>query len=134
MGCREALYSGSGMERRIEERLGTRQVSRELWDTFHRAVDDESDWALTLLDDWAEGVGRAWANILNCIRPMQAIVYMGMTAESLLPMPRARHRLRETMLKICMYPEHRQLDFPILPAQEEHRAIYGALIVYERSR
>ena len=25
------------------------------------------------------------------------------------------------MLKICMYPEHRQLDFPILPAQEEHR-------------
>jgi glucokinase len=136
VGCREALYSGSGMERRIEECLGTRQASQsfsaELWDTFHRAVDDESDWALALLDDWAEGVGRAWANMLNCIRPLQAIVYMGMTAESLLPMPRARQRLHETMLKICMYPEHRRSDFPILPAQEEHRAIYGALIVYDR--
>jgi len=72
--------------------------------------------------------------MLNCIRPLQAIVYMGMTAESLLPMPRARHRLRETMLKICMYPKHRQPNFPILPAQEEHRAIYGSLIVYESIR
>jgi predicted NBD/HSP70 family sugar kinase len=136
VGCREALYSGSGMERRIEECLGTRQASwsfsAELWDIFHRAVDGESDWAIALLDDWAEGVGRSWANMLNCIRPLQAIVYMGMTAESLLPIPRARQRLRETMLKICMYPEHRRPDFPILPAQEEHRAIYGALLVYDR--
>ena len=90
VGCREALYSGSGMERRIEEapRHSADSHLCELWDTFHRAVDDESDWALTLLDDWAEGVGRAWANMLNCIRPLQAIVYMGMTAESLLPLPR----------------------------------------------
>jgi hypothetical protein len=124
------------MERRIGKCLGTRQASQsfsaELRDIFHQAVDDESDWALDLLDDWAEGVGRAWANMLNCIRPLQAIVYMGMTADSLLPMPRAQQRLRETMVKIYMYPEHRRRDFPILPAQEEHRAICGALIVYDR--
>jgi glucokinase len=138
VGCREALYSGSGMERRIEECLRTRQTtqssSAELWETFHRTIGDKSDWALALLDDWAEGVGRAWANMLNCIRPLQAIVYMGMTAESLLALPRARQRLRQTLLMICMYPEHRRSDFPILPAQEEHRAIYGALIVYDKIR
>jgi predicted NBD/HSP70 family sugar kinase len=136
VGCREALYSGSGMVRRIEECICTQPASESLhtkpWDIFHRAVDDKSDWALTLLDDWAEGVGRAWANRLNCIRPLQAIVYMGMTAESLLAIPRVRQRLHETMQKICIYPEHRQPTFPILPAQEEHRAIYGALIVYDR--
>ena len=57
---------------------------------------------------------------------LQAIVYMGTTAESLLWIPRVQDRLRETMYRICIYPEHRRPDFPILPAEVEHRAIYGA--------
>jgi hypothetical protein len=44
-------------------------------------------------------------------------------------MPRVRERLRATLERICMYPEHRRPDFPILPAAEKHRAIYGAIIV-----
>jgi hypothetical protein len=76
-------------------------------------------------------VGRAWANVLNRIRPIEVIVYMGMTAEMLLPIPCVHERLRHTMRRICMYPEHRAPEFPILAAQEKNRAIYGALIVYE---
>src|SRR4029079_12078143 len=106
VGCREALYSGSGMERRIGEQLPSREANRtpssELWDAFQLAVERETGWALALLDDWAEGVGRAWANILNSIRPLQAIVYMGTTAEALLPIPRVQQRLRQTMQWICM--------------------------------
>jgi fructokinase len=136
VGCREALYSGSGMEQRIGEQLRASDVNppsaRELWDAFHLAVGRENEWALALLDDWAEGVGRAWANVLNLIRPLQAIVYMGTTAEALLPNPRVQQRLRETIQRICMYPEHRRPDFPILAAEEEHRAIYGAVIVYDK--
>jgi hypothetical protein len=123
------------MERRIADYLSARHTSlsssSELWDAFQLAIDCKCDWALALLNDWAEGVGRAWANLLNQIRPLQAIVYMGTTAEALLQIPRVRERMRETMQRICMYPEHRRADFPILPAQEEHRAIYGAVIVYE---
>src|SRR4029079_4894764 len=78
VGCREALYSGSGMEQRIGKHLRGRDVSprstRQLWDAFHFAVDQEHEWALALLDDWVEGVGRAWGNVLNLIRPLQAIV------------------------------------------------------------
>jgi predicted NBD/HSP70 family sugar kinase len=137
VGCREALYSGSALERQIGEHLRARKVmhsrsSAELWDAFHLAVSQGSDWALVLLDVWAEGVGRAWANMLNLIRPLQAIVYMGTTAESLLPIPRVQDRLRETMYRICIYPEHRRPDFPILPAEVEHRAIYGAVIVFDK--
>jgi hypothetical protein len=123
------------MERRICEQLpsgkANRTSSSELWNAFQLAVKRETGWALALLDDWAEGVGRAWANILNSIRPLQAIVYMGTTAEALLQSSRVQQRLRETMQRICMYPEHRRPDFPILAAEEKHRAIYGAVIVYD---
>jgi predicted NBD/HSP70 family sugar kinase len=136
VGCREALYSGSAMERRIGEHLHGSQInaipSGELWDAFHLSVRQEKAWAIALLDDWAEGVGRAWANLLNHIRPLQAIVYMGTTAEALLSNARVQQRLRETMKGICMYPEHRRPDFPILSAEEEHRAIYGAVIVFDK--
>jgi predicted NBD/HSP70 family sugar kinase len=136
VGCREALYSGSAMEQRISEHLRSSHVnatsSDELWDAFHLAVRQEKAWAMALLDDWAEGVGRAWANLLNHIRPLQAIVYMGTTAEALLSNASVQQRLRETMKGICMYPEHRQPDFPILAAEEEHRAIYGAVIVFDK--
>ena len=136
VGCREALYSGSAMERRIGEHLRGNDAnplpSRDLWDAFHLAVGRENEWALALLDDWAEGVGRAWANVLNLIRPLEAIVYMGTTAEALVPIPRVQLRLRETMRRICIYPDHRRPDFPILAAEEEHRAIYGTVIVYEK--
>jgi predicted NBD/HSP70 family sugar kinase len=134
VGCREALYSGSGMENRINAHLRAPNAlpSAEVWRAFDSALDEENDWALALLDDWAEGVGRAWANLLNQIRPLQAIIYMGKTAKSLLRMQRVQERLRDTLDRICMYPEHRRSDFPILPAQEEKRAIYGAVIVYDK--
>lgn len=136
VGCREALYSGSGMEQRISEHLRRPQASdsssSELWSEFHSAIEREDAWALALLDDWAEGVGRAWANVLNRIRPLQAIVYMGKTAQSLFQISRAQERLRDTMRRICMYPEHRGPDFPILSAEEKHRALFGAVIIYDQ--
>jgi predicted NBD/HSP70 family sugar kinase len=49
VGCLEALYSGSGMERRIAEHLSRPFIpktgSTEIWDAFHDAVDREVDWA-----------------------------------------------------------------------------------------
>jgi hypothetical protein len=36
------------------------------------------------------------------------------------------------MYRICIYPEHRRPDFPILPAENEQRAIYGAVIVFDK--
>ncbi len=128
-GCNEALYSGSHMEHRIRAHLpGTADV----WQPFHDAVMAGSPWAVALLDDWAEGVGRAWANVMNRIRPLQAVVYMGTTAESLMAVPRVAQRLRATVQKICMFPEHKSASFPILPAREPNRSIYGAIAVYDK--
>ena len=94
--------------------------------------DSDSLSFISFADEWAEGVGRAWANVLNRIRPMQAIVYMGTTAESMLAQQRVQQRLRATLQQICMFPEHKRHDFPILKAREENRGMYGALIVYDK--
>jgi predicted NBD/HSP70 family sugar kinase len=133
-GCNEALYSGSAMERRIRASLPALAADADPWQPFHSAIDAGTAWATGLLDDWAEGVGRAWANVLNRIRPMQAVVYMGTTAESLIAMPRVARRLRETMQIICQFPEHKTAAFPILHAQEPNRALYGAIAVYDQLR
>lgn len=137
-GCNEGFYSGSAMQRRIMQILQTRQADAppgsDLWQYFFHEAATGTSWASTLLDEWAEGVGRAWSNVLNRIRPMQAIVYMGTTAEHMLAQPRVQQRLRSTLQHICMYPEHKRHDFPILQAREENRGMYGALIVYDRVR
>ena len=84
------------------------------------------------MDGWAEGVGRAWANVLNRVRPMQAIAYMGTTAGNLLAIPRVHQGLSAAIKLIAMFPEHKSPEFPILKAQEEHRAVFGAVILYEK--
>jgi hypothetical protein len=89
-------------------------------------------WATALLDYWAEGVGRAWGNVLNRIRPIEAIVYMGTTAEKLLALPNVAQRLRATIQRICIFPEHQVPTFPIVAAQEPNRSLYGALAVYDK--
>ncbi len=130
-GCNEALYSGSSMQRRIREHLPALAADADEWTPFHAAVDAGTTWAAELLDEWAEGVGRAWANVLNRIRPMQAVAYMGTTAESLIALPRVARRLRETVQYIAQFPEHKAESFPILAAQEPNRSIYGAIAVYD---
>jgi glucokinase len=130
-GCNEALYSGSALERRIREQLPDLSAGMKVWPAFDAAVTAEAPWAIRLLDEWGAGVGRAWANTLNRIRPLQAIVYMGTTAESLIARPRVARKLRETIQYICQFPEHKADGFPILKAQEPYRAIYGAIAVYD---
>jgi hypothetical protein len=76
------------------------------------------------MDGWAECVGRAWANVLNRIRSMQAIVYMGTPAENLLAIPRVHQGLRAAIKRIALFPEHKSPEFPILKAQDEHLAIF----------
>jgi predicted NBD/HSP70 family sugar kinase len=134
VGCYEAIYSGSALERQIAASVAalSGRSQADLWETFNKEVEAGSEWASGLLDRWAEGVGRAWANVLNRIRPMEAIVYMGTTAEQLLAIPRAHQRLRATIKRIAMFPQHQSPEFPILKAQEDHRAIFGAVIVYEK--
>jgi predicted NBD/HSP70 family sugar kinase len=134
IGCYEAIYSGSALERQIAAAMQAApgHLQTDVWAAFHQEVATGAPWALQLLDSWAEGVGRAWANVLNRIRPLQAIVYMGTTAENLLAIPRVQQRLRATIKRIAMFPEHQSPEFPILQAQEEHRAIFGAVIVYDR--
>jgi predicted NBD/HSP70 family sugar kinase len=136
IGCYEALYSGSALERQIAAAAGDNadHTPADRWKSFNQHVEAGAPWAIQLLDGWAQGVGRAWANVLNRIRPLQAIVYMGTTAENLLAIPRVHQRVRATIKQIAMYPEHQSPEFPILKAQEEHRAIFGAVIVYEKQR
>jgi len=131
-GCNEALYSGANMERRIRGYLPTLGPDANAWRAFDEAGESGAAWAVALLDEWAEGVGRAWANVMNRIRPMQAVVYMGTTAEKLIGTPRVARRLREAVQKICIFPEHKAAAFPIVAAQEPNRAIYGALAVYDK--
>lgn len=137
-GCNEGFYSGSAMKRRITQILETRHAGpapgADLWQYFFNEATTGTSWAAGLLDEWAEGVARAWANVLNRIRPMQAIVYMGTTAEHMLAQPRVQQRLRSTLEQICMFPEHKRHDFPILQAREDNRGIYGSLIVYDKVR
>jgi predicted NBD/HSP70 family sugar kinase len=133
VGCYEAIYSGSALERRIRQRMEEAQaVEHDPWDYFQKEASQDSPWIISLLDRWAEGVGRAWANTLNRIRPMQAIVYMGTTAENLLAISRVQKKLRETIHRIAMFPEHQRDDFPILQATFVHRSVYGAAVVYEK--
>jgi predicted NBD/HSP70 family sugar kinase len=120
------------MERRIHEHLASLPADADAWKPFHEAFAAGTPWAVTLLDEWAEGVGRAWANTMNRIRPLQAVVYMGTTAESMIALPRVARRLRATMQRICMFPEHKSESFPILQAQEPNRSIYGAIAVYDK--
>ena len=131
-GCNEALYSGGHMERRIREQVANLAAGQDPWDALNSAVDAGARWATGLLDEWAEGVGRAWANVLNRIRPMQAVVYMGTTAETMIARPRVAQKLRETMRYICQFPEHKVESFPIVAAQEANRALYGAIAVYDQ--
>jgi predicted NBD/HSP70 family sugar kinase len=138
VGCLESLYSGSALERRLRrafEQSGHQQHSDDraaLWTRFHGELSEHAAWAIAIADHWAEGVGRAWANTLNRIRPLQAIVYMGTTAEHLLAIPRIKDRVRATIRRICMFPEHTSPTFPILQAEFENRSLYGAAVVYER--
>ena len=135
-GCVEALYSGSAMERRILQQF-QRQVEEQkilfppdlnVWDYFHKELETGAEWAISLLEEWAEGVGRAWANVLNRIRPIKMIVYMGTTAEKLIP--KAMDKIRATIRRICMFPEHKEIQ--IKKAAEPNRSIYGAVLVYQR--
>jgi glucokinase len=137
IGCYEALYSGSAMKKRILHLLRDQNIAfafesnvpdSQVWEHFHRELDAWASWAASLLDDWAEDVGKAWANVLNRIRPIQTIVYMGTTAEKLIP--KAEKRLRDTIREISIFPEHQ--DIPIEPATEPNRSIYGAVIVYDK--
>jgi glucokinase len=102
IGCYEVHYSGSAMKKRILHELRDQNIAfafdsnvsdSQVWEHFHQELDADASWAVSLLDDWAEGVGKAWANVLNRIRPLQAIVYMGTTAEKLIP--KAEERLRD---------------------------------------
>jgi len=135
-GCVEALYSGSAMERRILHHLHGQGIlfppdlGEKVWDYFYKELETEAEWAVALLEEWAEGVGRAWANVLNRIRSVQAIVYMGTAAEKLIP--KAIDRIRATMRRICMFPEHKEI--PIEKATEPHRSLYGAVLVYQEVR
>jgi len=133
-GCVEALYSGSAMERRILHHLHDQNIlfppdlGEKVWDYFYKELESRSDWAVALLEEWAEGVGRAWANVLNRIRPIKMIVYMGTTAEKLIP--KAMDKIRATIRRICMFPEHKEIE--IKKAAEPNRSIYGAVLVYQR--
>ena len=128
-GCNEAHFSGAHMEQRVHEHIADDEGA---WQAVNRALQENAPWLLALMDDWGEGVGRAWANVLNRIRPIQAIVYMGTTAEMLMSVARVERKLRETIQTICQFPEHKVESFPILKATEPNRAIYGAITVLDK--
>jgi predicted NBD/HSP70 family sugar kinase len=138
IGCLESLHSGSALERKLgkvfEQTCHQQRLDNQaaLWTWFHAELNERAAWAIAIADNWAEGVGRAWANTLNRIRPLEAIVYMGTTAEHLLAIPRIKDRVRTTIQRICMFPEHVSPNFPIRQAEFEHRSLYGAAVVYER--
>ena len=140
VGCNEALYSGAAMERQILSHLESEQIlfprdfpADRLWAYFDKELETRATWATLLLEGWAESVGRAWANVLNRVHPIRHIVYMGTTAESLVP--KAEPLIRSTMKRICMFPEHARGEFQILPATRKDRCLVGAALTYqERTR
>jgi predicted NBD/HSP70 family sugar kinase len=133
VGCRESLYSGSALENKIRKRIArTGEPGSDAWAYLRGEIEIADPWALALLDEWAEGVGRAWANTLNRIRPLEGIVYMGTTAENLLADPRVAERLRQTIQTIAMFPEHQDPEFPIVPAEYADRALYGAALIHQK--
>jgi len=132
MGCVEALYSGSAMDRRTLHHLRSQDMvflsnlGDKVWEYFYKEPETEEGWAVSLMEEWGEGVGRAWANVLNRIKPIEAIVYMGTTAENLIP--KVLPKIRSTMRRICMFPNHK--DLPIRQAAERNRSLYGVAVVY----
>jgi predicted NBD/HSP70 family sugar kinase len=133
VGCLESLYSGSALERKIRKRIDrTGAADQDPWEYFGGEVAIDDPWALSVLEDWGEGVGRAWANVLNRIRPLEAIVYMGTTAENLLALPSVQEKVRATIRTIAMFPEHQADTFPILPAEYADRSLFGAVVVHRR--
>lgn len=133
VGCLESLFSGSALERKIRKRITRTGADEEdAWSYFRGEVAISDPWALSILDDWGEGVGRAWANVLNRIRPLEAIVYMGATAENFLAIPSVMEKVRQTIRTVAMFPKHQAAAFPILPAEYEDRSLYGAVLVYRR--
>jgi glucokinase len=137
VGCNEARYSGAAMERQILSHLEGERIlfprdfpSSRLWAYFDKELETGAEWATLLLEGWAEGVGRAWANVLNRVRPIQGIVYMGPTAEELIP-HRAEPLIRSTLKRICMFPEHASGKFQILRATCKDRSLVGATLIYQ---
>jgi glucokinase len=131
VGCLESLYSGSALEGKLRKRIeATGETVEDVWQYLDENLESDNPWALALVNDWGEGVGRAWANVLNRLRQLEAIVYMGTTAENLLAKPRIVQRLRATISEIAMFPAHRD-PFPIRPATYTDRSLYGAVVVYQ---
>lgn len=139
VGCLEALYSGSAMVRRIRQHLDAQGIlfpsdlDAKIWEYFAKELETEAAWAVSLIDEWGEAVGRAWANVLNRIQPIQRIAYMGPTANALIP--KAMDRIRATMRRVCMFSHHKDpTQLEILPAEASlgsNRSIYGAAVVYQ---
>jgi predicted NBD/HSP70 family sugar kinase len=64
VGCYEAIYSGSALERRIRQRMEQAPTTEhDPWGYFQNEMSQKSFWAGSMLDQWAEGVGPAWANM-----------------------------------------------------------------------
>ncbi|MBC8230123.1 ROK family protein, partial [bacterium] len=81
VGCNEARYAGGPVGRRVRRIMAQRgtPISDDV-DAGQFLTEETTkgtDWAVQLYREVGEGIGRAWANVLNRIPLIEKIVYMG---------------------------------------------------------
>jgi predicted NBD/HSP70 family sugar kinase len=147
VGCNEARYAGGAVGRRVRRIMERRGKPIEDDDDADKCRTPEGDidaakfltkkaekgvdWAVQLYREVGEGIGRAWANVLNRIPLIEKIVYMG--SFGIHGMPFMKEAIVNTIRRITMFPDE-HWNIPIVPSEAENGPLYGAVRVYRRIR
>ena len=133
VGCNEARFAGGPTSRRVRRilaQLGT-PISDDI-DAGQFLTEEAkkgTHWAVQLYCEVGEGIGRAWANVLNRIPLIEKIIYMG--SFGIYGMPFMKETILNTIRRITMFPDE-HWDIPIVPSEAENGPLYGAVRVYRR--
>jgi predicted NBD/HSP70 family sugar kinase len=145
VGCNEARYAGGAVGRRVRRIMERRGKPIEDDDDADKCRTPEGDidaakfltkkaekgvdWAVQLYREVGEGIGRAWANVLNRIPLIEKIVYMG--SFGIHGMQFMKEAIVNTIRRITMFPDE-HWNIPIVPSEAENGPLYGAVRVYRR--
>jgi len=133
VGCNEAKYAGGAVGRRVRRIMAQRGTPISDDVDAGQFLTEEAEkgtyWAVQLYREVGEGIGRAWANVLNRIPLIEKIIYMG--SFGVHGMPFMKETIVNTIRRITMFPDE-HWDIPIVPSEAENGPLYGAVRVYRR--
>lgn len=137
--CREALYSGGAIRKRIKEDFKAKVEDGKIEGLdpcafLDREATAGKPWALAIYRWVGIGIGEAWASVLNRSSAIERIVYMGKFA--VYGMPFMKDAIKETMLRRVMFEHHREAikegKLIVKSALWPDGALIGAAIICER--